>query len=248
MCVCVLCCHPIYSGRQVCERSSRGHIEGRSHRISPPSFCGAYCLNFSREKDSAIPFPRRPWSRFLCTIDLIVLPLLGIYIYLVYFMRQNPSSCEDTEIRTHIPTSEGFEVTNWTTGATGQRYDIIIGEERYIYVLQQVPRDFLPCHLTAEPVSRDQILRHARGQGNINFPWSANHEHDWQPYPVDPCCYMWWPYLHTYIQNWHMFVLHTTCLKMCLKKNLNASRPSEHPSTPLNQGKHVVFKEKFERI
>ena len=25
----------------------------------PPSFCGA-CLNFSREKDSAIPFPRRP--------------------------------------------------------------------------------------------------------------------------------------------------------------------------------------------
>ena len=29
------------------------------HRISPPPFCGA-CLNFSREKDSAVPFPRRP--------------------------------------------------------------------------------------------------------------------------------------------------------------------------------------------
>ena len=41
-------------------RTSRGHTGGRSHRIShPPSFCGA-CLNFSREKDSAIPFPRRP--------------------------------------------------------------------------------------------------------------------------------------------------------------------------------------------
>ena len=39
---------------------------------------------------------------------------------------------------------------------------------------------------TAEPVSRDQILRHARGQGNINFPCSAYHEQDWQPYPVDP--------------------------------------------------------------
>ena len=38
----------------------------------------------------------------------------------------------------------------------------------------------------AEPVSRDQILRHARGQGNINFPCSADHEQDWQPYPVDP--------------------------------------------------------------
>ena len=41
-------------------RTSRGHKGGRSHRISHPlSFCGA-CLNFSREKDSAIPFPRRP--------------------------------------------------------------------------------------------------------------------------------------------------------------------------------------------
>ena len=30
-----------------------------SHRLSPPSFCGA-CLNLSREKDSAVPFPRRP--------------------------------------------------------------------------------------------------------------------------------------------------------------------------------------------
>ena len=39
---------------------------------------------------------------------------------------------------------------------------------------------------TAEPVSRDHILRHARGQGNINFPCSADHEQDWQPYPVDP--------------------------------------------------------------
>ena len=38
----------------------------------------------------------------------------------------------------------------------------------------------------AEPVSRDQILRHARGQGNIHFSCSADHEQDWQPYPVDP--------------------------------------------------------------
>ena len=39
---------------------------------------------------------------------------------------------------------------------------------------------------TAEPVSRDQILRHVRGQGNIHFPCSADLEQDWQPYPVDP--------------------------------------------------------------
>ena len=44
---------------------------------------------------------------------------------------------------------------------------------------------------TAEPVSRDQILRRERGQGNINFPCSADHEQDWQPYPVGPySCYM----------------------------------------------------------
>ena len=40
---------------------------------------------------------------------------------------------------------------------------------------------------TAEPVSRDQILRHERGQGNIHFFCSADHVQDWQPYPVDPC-------------------------------------------------------------
>ena len=54
---------------------------------------------------------------------------------------------------------------------------------------------------TAETVSRDQILRHERRQGNINFPCSANHEQDWQPYPVDPySCYMCdRAYIHTYI-------------------------------------------------
>ena len=39
---------------------------------------------------------------------------------------------------------------------------------------------------TAEPVSRDQSLRHARGQGDTYFPCSADHEQDWQPYLVDP--------------------------------------------------------------
>ena len=39
---------------------------------------------------------------------------------------------------------------------------------------------------TAKPVSRDQILRRERGQGNIHFSCSADDEKDWQPYPVDP--------------------------------------------------------------
>ena len=55
---------------------------------------------------------------------------------------------------------------------------------------------------TAETVSRDQILRHERGQGNIHFSFSADHEQDWQPYPVDPyscidMCHH--PYIHPYV-------------------------------------------------
>ena len=52
---------------------------------------------------------------------------------------------------------------------------------------------------TAEPVSRDQILRHARGQGNINFSCSADHEQDWQLYPVDPYSATYVMTIHTYI-------------------------------------------------
>ena len=54
------------------------------------------------------------------------------------------------------------------------------------------------AELGRNPVSKHQIqpeygdeqadagLRRERGQGNINFPCSADHEQDWQPYPVDP--------------------------------------------------------------
>ena len=56
---------------------------------------------------------------------------------------------------------------------------------------------------TAEPVSRDQILRHARGQGNVHFPCLADHEQDWQPYPVDPYSALCddHTYIHTYIHT-----------------------------------------------
>ena len=39
---------------------------------------------------------------------------------------------------------------------------------------------------TAEPVSRDHILRRHGGQGNVYFPCSGAHDHDSQPYPVNP--------------------------------------------------------------
>ena len=56
---------------------------------------------------------------------------------------------------------------------------------------------------TAEPVSRDQILRHVRGQGNVHFLCSADHEQDWQPYPVDPYSAICddHTYIHTLVQQ-----------------------------------------------
>ena len=78
VCVCVF--FPSILDIKFVGRTSRGHTGGRSHRIfNPPSFCGA-CLDFCREKDSAIPFPRRPRSRIMCTNELIVLHPLGIFI------------------------------------------------------------------------------------------------------------------------------------------------------------------------
>ena len=56
MCVCVCIFFQFILDIKFVGRTSRGH----THRIShPPSYCGA-CLNFSREKDSAISFPCRP--------------------------------------------------------------------------------------------------------------------------------------------------------------------------------------------
>ena len=89
MCVCVF--FQFILDIKFVRRTSRGHTGGRSHRISPPpSFCGA-CLNLSREKDSAIPFPRRPCSRILCTNDLIVLhPLAFLVLVLSFLVRKIP--------------------------------------------------------------------------------------------------------------------------------------------------------------
>ena len=57
---------------------------------------------------------------------------------------------------------------------------------------------------TAE-LSRDQIFRRKRGQGNIILPCSADHEQDWQPYPVDPySCYL---RDYTYIHTWYYAIL-----------------------------------------
>ena len=65
---------------------------------------------------------------------------------------------------------------------------------------------------TAETGSRDQILRRQRGQGNIHFPCSADHEQDRQPYPVDSySCYMHMA-IHTCMRPGSLMQLRTTCV------------------------------------
>ena len=72
---------------------------------------------------------------------------------------------------------------------------------------------------TAEPVSRDQILRHARGQGKVHFPCSADHEQDWQPYPVDPYSAICDD--HTYIHT-----LHGGFFRKCGRLGLFEAKPT----------------------
>ena len=102
--VCV-CRHPIYGGRQICGRTRRGgHTGERSHRIShPPSFCGA-CLKFLSREGFSRPFPSSNQS-FSTLVGLV-------FFCFCFFVRKNLSSCDCTEIQTHVPTSEGLEVTH----------------------------------------------------------------------------------------------------------------------------------------
>ena len=76
---------------------------------------------------------------------------------------------------------------------------------------------------TAKPVSRDLILRHARGQGNIHFPCSADHEQDWQPYPVDPYSAICddHPSIHTYIHAHRITFASIRILRIYLRASLS---------------------------
>ena len=65
---------------------------------------------------------------------------------------------------------------------------------------------------TAELVSRDQILSRERGQGNTNFPCSADHAQDWLSYPVDPySCYM-CDHTQNSVQGWFQYCYNYWCV------------------------------------
>ena len=59
--------------------------------------------------------------------------------------------------------------------------------------VDEIPLELIPAgylvHLGGSLYQRRNllnILRRERGQGNFHFLCSADHEQDWQPYPVDP--------------------------------------------------------------
>ena len=115
MCV---CCHPIYSGRQTCGRTSRGHTGGRPYRISPPSFCDA-CLIFWHEESFSRPFPSSTAKSILCTHESIVLHLSGmvfIYLFFKLFERKNPVRVTAPRFE---PTSQRQKVSRLPTEPQG---------------------------------------------------------------------------------------------------------------------------------
>ena len=60
--VCFVCFLPIYSGRQVCWTYQPGSHRSKVTQDFSSTFFLRCMSYFSREKDSAIPFPRRPWK------------------------------------------------------------------------------------------------------------------------------------------------------------------------------------------
>ena len=113
VCVCV-CCRPSYSERRFSPlgRASRGHKGGRpTHRRFLFFICfwfSTFLLRcspflFYREKGSALPFPRRPRSRMLCTHDKVAL-------HCWVLCEKKPQITPRFEPATQP--SEGYEVTN----------------------------------------------------------------------------------------------------------------------------------------
>ena len=115
VCVCV-CFFTIYSGRQVRWMSQPGsHRRKVTQDLSSTFLLQCTPLFFSREEFSR-SFPSSTVKSNLCTNDLIVIHLLGIYIYIFHFLvRKTPV----TGIRTHVPTCQ--KVTRLLLSYRGDR-------------------------------------------------------------------------------------------------------------------------------
>ena len=112
--VCVCVCVFVLSSHYFCVSDLWTHQPrytggGHTRFLHLPSAVLALIFIAGRIQPSLSLFDRE--VEFLGTHELIVLHLWGM-IYVFIFERKNPSSYDCTEIRSHVPMPEGFEVTN----------------------------------------------------------------------------------------------------------------------------------------
>ena len=72
------------------------------------------CLpSFFSQEGCSFSFPSSTMKTHFVYYRFSRSPLVGalFFYFFIFFVRKNPSSFDDTEIRTHVPSSEGFEVT-----------------------------------------------------------------------------------------------------------------------------------------
>ena len=95
-------------------------------------------------------------------------------------------------------------LTRWRMAVINELMDVVTEIGRNPVSKQHVQPEYRDVILTrdgnAQPVSRDQLRRRERGQGNVHvhFPCSADHEQVWQPYPIDPSLAIYVMTIHTY--------------------------------------------------
>ena len=105
LCVCCVCFLPIYYGRRACGRTSQGHTGGRSRRISqPPSFCGACLIFLARRIQPFLSLVDRDVE--FCVVTNQSFSTCWAFFFFCEKKSQLPG------FATHVPTSEGFAVTN----------------------------------------------------------------------------------------------------------------------------------------
>ena len=120
MCVWCVCCHPIYILDVRLVDAPAGVTQEGGHTGSLHlSFAVLVFIFIARRIEPSLSLVDREVEFFIYP-RIYHSPLVGrdyiyrvyIYIHILLFVRKNPSSCDCTEIRTHVSTSEGFEVIN----------------------------------------------------------------------------------------------------------------------------------------
>ena len=88
-------------------------------------------------------------------------------------------------------------------------------------------------------LARSNSHRRKRGQGNVIFPCSADHEQGWQPYPVDPYSAIWDD--HTYTSTF--FPCRCCCLLVFsfLSRSFSSLTPRAQSSPAMSCGSFGVM-------